>query len=87
RACVLRGTAEKAGFAELPHFIFGKTGTSTASNRFRTQGWFVGFVARGDTGEVAPEEVELVVLVFLKRAHGVEAAAVARAIIAEYVEL
>ena len=45
RGAVRYGTAEKAELGKLPGFVFGKTGTSTASNGFRTQGWFVGFAA------------------------------------------
>src|SRR5262245_28023261 len=45
RGAVVFGTAEKAGLASLPGFIFGKTGTSSSSNGFRRQGWFVGFAA------------------------------------------
>src|SRR5262249_21339616 len=40
RGAVKYGTAAKASLAELPGYVFGKTGTSTASNGFRTQGWF-----------------------------------------------
>lgn len=79
RGAVNYGTAEKAGLAKLPQYVFGKTGTSTASNGFRTQGWFVGFAAdKPATGVPAPQQVKLGVLVFLKRAHGSQAAEVAR---------
>ena len=82
RGAVKYGTAEKAELGKLPGFVFGKTGTSTASNGFRTQGWFVGFAAdKPATGVPAPQQVKLGVLVFLKRAHGSQAAEVARPIL------
>ncbi len=81
RGAVNYGTAEKAVLGKLPGFVFGKTGTSTASNGFRTQGWFVGFAAdKPATGVPAPQQVKLGVVVFLKRAHGSQAAEVAREI-------
>ena len=81
RGAVKYGTAAKAELGNMPSFVFGKTGTSTASNGFRTQGWFVGFAAdKRPTGVPAPEHVKLGVLVFLKRAHGSQAAEVAKAI-------
>ncbi|MEP7343572.1 MAG: penicillin-binding transpeptidase domain-containing protein, partial [Acidobacteriota bacterium] len=82
RGVVKYGTAEKAQLGKLPFYVFGKTGTSTASNGFRTQGWFVGFAAEiPPTGVPAPEKVKLGVLVFLRRAHGAQAAEVARPIL------
>jgi len=81
RGVVKYGTAEKAQLGKLPFYVFGKTGTSTASNGFRTQGWFVGFAAeRPPTGIPAPQQVKLGVLVFLRRAHGSQAAEVTKAI-------
>lgn len=81
RGAVNYGTAEKSGLSKLPKYVFGKTGTSTASNGFRTQGWFVGFAAdKPATGVPAPQQVKLGVLVFLKRAHGSQAAAIAYSI-------
>lgn len=78
RGAVKYGTAAKTELGNLPSFVFGKTGTSTASNGFRTQGWFVGFAAdKRPTGVPTPEQVKLGVLVFLKRAHGSQAAEVA----------
>ncbi|MGH9882749.1 MAG: SpoIID/LytB domain-containing protein, partial [Pyrinomonadaceae bacterium] len=58
---------------------------STDIKGFRTQGWFVGFaseLAAGATSEslAAPENVKLAVLVFLKKAHGADAAEIARPI-------
>src|SRR5262249_31931309 len=61
--------------------VFGKTGTSTSSVRWRTQGWFVGFAAeKSPIGPPRADRVELGVLVFLKRAHGSQAAEVAKPI-------
>jgi stage II sporulation protein D len=78
RGAVKYGTAEKAGLGELPSYLFGKTGTSTSSNGFRTQGWFVGFLAENDAGGIPREDqIRLGVLVFLKRAHGSQCAEVA----------
>ncbi len=87
RGAVAYGTAEKAGLASLPIFIFGKTGTSTSSNGFRRQGWFVSFAANAHSAiDVIPESLELAVLVFLKRSHGSDAAAVSRSIFEEYIK-
>ena len=81
RGAVKYGTAGNTGLGKLPFFVFGKTGTSTASNGFRTQGWFVGFAAESrPVGVPAPEQVKLGVLVFLKRAHGSQAAEIAKPI-------
>jgi stage II sporulation protein D len=82
RGSVKYGTASKAGIGSLPGYAFGKTGTSTSSIRWRTQGWFVGFAAeKGPTGPPQAEKVSLGVLVFLKRAHGSQAAEVAKPIL------
>ena len=106
RGAVRYGTAESAGLYSLPAYVFGKTGTATEIDGFRTQGWFVGFAS--PLGEAQPldenvgaqsassdpksdlskpEEVKLAVLVFLAKAHGSEAAEVARPIFAEYAQL
>jgi hypothetical protein len=85
RGAVVYGTAEKAGLSALPIFIFGKTGTSTSSNGFRRQGWFVSFAANAGAAEDAtPESLELAVLVFIKRSHGSDAAVVAERVFEEY---
>jgi stage II sporulation protein D len=82
RGAVKFGTADKAQLDQLPLYVFGKTGTSTASNGYQTQGWFVGFVAPPRTGGVpAPAEIKLGVLVFLKRGHGSEGAEVMRKVL------
>src|SRR5215475_12924061 len=81
RGSVKYGTASKAGLGLLPLYAFGKTGTSTSSVRWRTQGWFVGFAAeKSPAGPPRAEKVELGVLVFLKRSHGSQAAEVAKPI-------
>src|SRR5215813_3986731 len=75
------GTASKAGLGSLPAYVFGKTGTSTSSVRWRTQGWFVGFAAeKSPVGPPRAEQVKLGVLVFLKRSHGSQAAEVPKSI-------
>src|SRR5262245_16650476 len=81
RGAVKYGTASKARLGSLPGYVFGKTGTSTSSVRWRTQGWFVGFAAeKGPVGPPRAERVALGVLVFLKRAHGSQGAEVAKPI-------
>jgi stage II sporulation protein D len=89
RGAVRYGTAETASLYSLPIHVFGKTGTATEINGYRTQGWFVGFASQlnedaKEEAEYAPEKVKLAVLVFLTKAHGSEAAEVARPIFAEY---
>jgi stage II sporulation protein D len=94
RGAVRYGTAETATLYSLPIYIFGKTGTATQINGYRSQGWFIGFasaVAEDEEGReknqgaeekspLAPERINLAVLVFLTKAHGSEAAEVARPI-------
>jgi SpoIID/LytB domain protein len=101
RGAVAYGTASGAGLATLPVYVFGKTGTSTPQDGWRSQGWFAGFAAAGGVfdesdahgrhdfasgaaREVAPEDVRLAVVVFLKRSRGSEAAAVARPVFEAY---
>ena len=85
KGAVRYGTAANAGLNTLPLELFGKTGTSTMMNDYRSQGWFVGFAAERDSTEsAAPESVHLAVLVFLKRAHGADSARLARAVFEEY---
>jgi stage II sporulation protein D len=79
RGAVKFGTADKAQLDQLPVYVFGKTGTSTASNGFQTQGWFVGFIAPPrDSSLPTPEEIKLGFVVMLKRAHGSQGAEVAK---------
>jgi SpoIID/LytB domain protein len=85
RAAVEYGTAQKAELSKLPIYVFGKTGTSTSSNGFRRQGWFVSFATDAQSSsEVTPESLELAVLVFVKRSHGSDAAMVANRVYEEY---
>jgi SpoIID/LytB domain protein len=85
RGAVRFGTASKAGLGALPFEVFGKTGTSTMANDYRSQGWFVGFAAERNAAEdISPESVRLAVLVFLKRSHGADSARVARTVFEEY---
>ena len=78
KGCTEFGTGAEAGFKKLPYDVIGKTGTSGASNGFRTQGWFISFLLNSKSVKnVSPEELNLGVVVFLKRSHGSEAAKVA----------
>jgi stage II sporulation protein D len=84
RDAVRFGTAGKSGLSSLNLNIFGKTGTSTPFRGFRTQGWFVGLASNSDGDSPAAETFTLAVLVFLKRSHGSDAAAVSRPIFEEF---
>lgn len=85
RGATSYGTAASAGLDSLGVKVYGKTGTSASSNGFRTQGWFVGILDDAPPGGIQkPESVRLVVLVFLRRAHGAESAQVARPVFEEY---
>src|SRR2546423_3870974 len=92
RGAVAYGTAARAGLATLPVYVFGKTGTSTPQDGWRSQGWFVGFasdknptvVKTPEGDDVPPESVRLAVLVFLKRSRGAEAAELARPVFEAY---
>src|SRR5205085_3581328 len=95
RGAVAYGTAAHAGLATLPVYVFGKTGTSTPQDGWRSQGWFVGFAAAENPADVKtqagddvpPESVRLAVLVFLKRSRGAEAAELARPVFEAYARL
>ncbi|MEN3326861.1 MAG: penicillin-binding protein 2 [Acidobacteriota bacterium] len=82
RGVVSFGTAEKADLDSLPVYIIGKTGTSTQLGGFRTQGWFVGIAFERDAPP-DPENAQLLVIVYLKNAHGSQAARLARPIFEE----
>ncbi|HYU99945.1 MAG TPA: SpoIID/LytB domain-containing protein [Pyrinomonadaceae bacterium] len=88
RGAVRYGSAEKANLYSLPVYIFGKTGTATEINGFRTHGWFVGIASQGTEAatdsEAAPDKIKLAVLVLLAKGHGFEAAKVARPIFDEF---
>lgn len=97
RGAVRYGTASPADLASLPSHVFGKTGTATELDGIHTHGWFVGFaseraadsaqaVSRGGD-ELAPAEVKLAVLVFLKRGQGKQSAELARPVFAEHARL
>jgi SpoIID/LytB domain protein len=83
RGAVAFGTAEKADLDSLPAYVVGKTGTSTPIHGFRTQGWFAG-VAFAPNSKAEPADAKLAVVVYLKNAHGVDAAEVARSIFEEF---
>ena len=89
RGAVRYGTAESAGLYSLPNYVFGKTGTATQINGFRTQGWFVGFATALDDEqpadrELEPRNIKIGVLVFLHKAHGSDAGKVARRVFEEF---
>ncbi|MBC7909075.1 MAG: SpoIID/LytB domain-containing protein [Pyrinomonadaceae bacterium] len=90
RGAVEYGTASEAGLAGLPLKIFGKTGTSTASDDGgRTQGWFVGIAADESAAKATSSaaQMKLVVLVFLKRSHGDECAEASRVVFEEFARM
>src|SRR5688572_20772182 len=77
------GTAEKADLTSLADFIVGKTGTSRPLQGFRFNGWFVGIAFPSDK-LTDPGNAQLGVVVFLRNAHGAEAAELARPIFEEF---
>src|ERR1041384_3976258 len=79
------GTARSAKLDRLPLTILGKTGTANPPKGFRTNGWFIGFAGAFQSNrQLDPLEVKLAVLVLLTRAHGTQAAEVARPIFETY---
>ena len=84
RGSIVYGTAEHAALSRLPSYLFGKTGTATASDDLHTQGWFVGLAS--EPGDTRPEGVELAVLVFLRNAHGAECAENARPVFEAFIK-
>jgi len=79
------GTARRAKLDALPLQILGKTGTAMPAKGFRTNGWFIGFAAPFQSNrELDPSQVDLAVLVLTSRAHGAEAAMIARPIFEAY---
>jgi stage II sporulation protein D len=85
RGAISYGTARAAKLDSLPLTIIGKTGTALPAKGFRSNGWFVGFAAPFQSnGEVAASQINLAVLVLLSRAHGSDAATVARPIFETY---
>ena len=83
RGALTFGTAEKAELDDLPAYVVGKTGTATPLQGFRSQGWFVG-LAFGSGNKTGPTNAQLIVVVYLRNAHGSDAAEVARAVFAEF---
>jgi stage II sporulation protein D len=86
RGAISYGTARAAKLDSLPLAIIGKTGTAMPATGFRNNGWFVGFAAPFESnGELDPSRIDLAVLVLLPRAHGSDAAKLARPIFETYV--
>src|SRR5690349_18902304 len=85
RGAIRYGTARTARLDSLPFTIIGKTGTAMPAEGFRSNGWFVGFAGEfQSSGELDPSRIDLAVLVLLPRAHGSEAAELARRIFETY---
>ena len=79
------GTARNAKLDSLPLTILGKTGTAMPAKGFRTNGWFIGFAGPFQSNrELDATQVDLAVLVLIPRAHGSEAATLARPIFETY---
>ena len=85
RGAVTYGTARAARLDALPLTIIGKTGTAMPATGFRNNGWFVGFAGPfQSSGELDASRIELAVLVLSSRAHGSDAARLARPIFETY---
>ena len=85
RGAIRYGTARTAKLDSLPLTIIGKTGTAMPATGFRSNGWFVGLAAPfQSSGELDPSRIDLAVLVLLSRAHGSQAAELARPIFETY---
>jgi stage II sporulation protein D len=85
RGAISYGTARAAKLDSLPLTIIGKTGTATPAKGFRNNGWFVGLAGPFQSnGELDPASIDLAVLVLLSRAHGSDAAKLARPIFETY---
>jgi stage II sporulation protein D len=79
------GTARTAKLDSLPLTVLGKTGTALPPKGFRTNGWFIGLAGAVDaTRELEPANVKLAVIVFLRHAHGAQAAQMSRPIFEAY---
>ena len=83
RRAVTFGTAQQAHLDSVPGYVIGKTGTSGYINGFRTHGWFVGLIF-APSYKGAPTEAVLALVVYLKNAHGSDAAEIARPIFEEF---
>ena len=85
RGAISYGTARAAKLDSLPLTIIGKTGTAMPAKGFRNNGWFVGLAGPFQSnGELDSSSVDLAVLILLPRAHGADAAKVARPIFETY---
>ena len=85
RGAINYGTARAAKLDSLPLTIIGKTGTANPATGFRNNGWFVGFAGPfQSSGELDASRIDLAVLVLLPRAHGSDAAKLARPIFETY---
>ena len=85
RGAIRYGTARSARLDSLPLTIIGKTGTAMPAEGYRSNGWFIGFAgAFQSSGDLEPAQVDLAVLVLLPRAHGSQAAELARPIFETY---
>ncbi|HEU4835753.1 MAG TPA: penicillin-binding transpeptidase domain-containing protein, partial [Pyrinomonadaceae bacterium] len=85
RGAINYGTARAARLDSLPLTIIGKTGTAMPATGFRNNGWFIGFAAPfQSSGELDASRLDLAVLVLLPRAHGSDAAKLARPIFETY---
>ncbi|HSK62186.1 MAG TPA: SpoIID/LytB domain-containing protein [Pyrinomonadaceae bacterium] len=85
RGAISYGTARAAKLDSLPLTIIGKTGTAMPAKGFRNNGWFVGFAGPfQSSGELDPSRMDLAVLVLTPRAHGSDAAKLARPIFETY---
>jgi len=85
RGAISYGTARAAKLDALPLTIMGKTGTALPAKGFRNNGWFVGLAGPFQSnGELDPSSIDLAVLVLLPRAHGADAAKLARPIFETY---
>jgi stage II sporulation protein D len=85
RGAISYGTARAAKLDSLPLTIIGKTGTAMPATGFRNNGWFIGFAGPfQSSGEPDSSRIDLAVLVLLSRAHGADAAKLARPILETY---
>jgi len=85
RGAISYGTARAAKLDSLPLTIIGKTGTANPATGFRNNGWFVGFAGPfQSSGELDASRFDLAVLVLVSKAHGSDAATLARPIFETY---
>jgi stage II sporulation protein D len=85
RGAISYGTARAAKLDSLPLTVIGKTGTAMPATGFRNNGWFIGFAGPfQSSGEPDSSRIDLAVLVLLSRAHGADAAKLARPILETY---